>query len=314
MKQQMKRVGIAATILTAVVLILGTVVHFSINKKHVSKKPESTVVAAIPQPTKAPSSQTVRTIPPPFEIFPSTEPSITSPVPQEKVQPARPEKQPRIAIIIDDIGYDQRIAEKFIDLNAPITLSVLPNSPHQRQIVQMARNKGLEIMLHLPMEPLEYPGVNPGPGALLSRMSPDELIRQLNDDIDSVPYIKGINNHMGSKLTKSSEQMNQILSSIKKKDLFFIDSRTTTDSKVRSSAKLFQIPFAERDIFLDHVQEPEAIRRQFRLLQQKALAAGQAVGIGHPHAVTLEILREELPEIQKKVIIVPASSMVRPLG
>ncbi len=143
--------------------------------------------------------------------------------------PPRPGKLPWIAIIIDDIGYDAQIAEKFIGLNAAITLSILPHSPHQREIVRMAREKGLDLMLHLPMEPLEYPAVNPGPGALMSAMTPDALIRQLNDDLDAVPYIKGVNNHMGSRLTASSDQMNQILSSIKKRDLFFIDSRTTTE-------------------------------------------------------------------------------------
>ncbi len=313
-KHHLKRGGIAVAILTVLVLVVGLVVHWVVKEKHASRKPETAVVAAIPHPTKVPVPPVVRNIPPPFEIFPPTEPTITPSVPEEKVHTALPEKKPRIAIIIDDIGYDQQIAEKFINLNTPITLSILPHSPHQRQIVLMARKKGLEIMLHLPMEPLEYPGVNPGPGALLTRMSPDELIRQLNDDIDSVPYIKGINNHMGSKLTASSEQMNQIISGIKKRDLFFIDSRTTPDSRVRSSAKLFQIPYAERDIFLDHVQEPDAIRRQFRRLEQKAITTGQAVAIGHPHAVTLQILREELPEILKKLTIVPASTMVRPVG
>ena len=85
-----------------------------------------------------------------------------------KGKPPRPGKLPRIAIIIDDIGYDAQIAEKFIGLNAAITLSILPHSPHQREIVRMAREKGLDLMLHLPMEPLEYPAVNPGPGALLT--------------------------------------------------------------------------------------------------------------------------------------------------
>jgi uncharacterized protein len=169
-------------------------------------------------------------------------------------------------------------------------------------------------MLHLPMEPLEYPAVNPGPGALMTTMLPDALIRQLNDDLDSVPYIKGVNNHMGSKMTASSDQMNQIISSIKKRDLFFIDSRTTAESQARSSARLFQVPYAERDVFLDNVQDPEAIRRQLRLLLQKASINGQALAIGHPHALTLQILQEELPEIQKKVTIVPASSIVHPAG
>ena len=317
--------GVAGLIvLIALVLILAVVVNQALKNNQPKKMPIPVAVIP-PQPPKQPVTPPVAILPPvtppiaslpPFEVYPPIEPPIARPIAPvpPAVKPPRPGKLPRIAIIIDDIGYDAQIAEKFIGLNAAITLSILPRSPHQREIIRMAREKGLDLMLHLPMEPLEYPAVNPGPGALLSAMTPDALIRQLNDDLDAVPYIKGVNNHMGSRMTASSDQMNQILSSIKKRDLFFIDSRTTTESQARSSARLFQVPYAERDVFLDNVQEPEAIRRQFRLLLQKAAAHGQALAIGHPHGVTLQILKEELPEIQKKVTIVPASSMVGPAG
>jgi polysaccharide deacetylase 2 family uncharacterized protein YibQ len=296
------------------VLVLGVVVNQALKKNRLTK--ESVPVAAISQVPRIPIYPPVETRPPAFEIYTHIEPPAPVPTPGREAvpPPPHPGKLPRVAIIIDDIGYDSQIAEKFIGLNAAITLSILPHSPQQRQIVRMAREKGLDLMLHLPMEPLEYPAVNPGPGALLTEMTPDKLIRQLNDDLDAVPYIKGVNNHMGSRLTASSDQMNQIFSGIKKRDLFFIDRRTTADSKVRSSARLFQVPFAERDVFLDNVQEPESIRRQFRMLLQKAAANGQALAIGHPHAMTLQILQEELPEIQKKVTIVPASSLVHKAG
>lgn len=330
--------GVAGIIvLIVLVVVLGLVVNQALKKGRPAKKPPGPV-AALPQPPKHPVYPPVESRPPvippveskppvlppvdirppAFEVYTHIEPP--APVPPPVLPPVRekpvhrPGELPRIAIIIDDIGYDLPIAEKFIALHAAITLSILPNSPQQRQIVRLAREKGLDLMLHLPMEPMEYPAVNPGPGALLTAMSPDLLISQLNDDLDSVPYIKGVNNHMGSRMTASSDQMNQILSSIKKRNLFFIDSRTTADTKARSSARLFQVPYAERDVFLDNVQEPEAIRRQFRLLLQKAAANGQALAIGHPHPLTLQILREELPEIQKKVTIVPASSLVHAAG
>ncbi len=316
----LKRGVTGLIVLIVLVLVLGLVVNQALKKQPRIKKPVS--VASIPEPLRHPVPPQAVTPPPvsppietrpPFEIYPPVEPPVEPPV-HHTAKPQQPGKLPRIAIIIDDIGYDAQMAEKFIGLNAAITLSILPRSPQQREIIRMAREKGLDLMLHLPMEPLEYPAVNPGPGALLTAMTPDALIRQLNDDLDAVPYIKGVNNHMGSRMTASSDQMNQILSSIKKRDLFFIDSRTTTESQARSSARLFQVPYAERDVFLDNVQEPDAIRRQFRLLLQKAAAHGQALAIGHPHGVTLQILKEELPEIQKKVTIVPASSMVGPAG
>jgi polysaccharide deacetylase 2 family uncharacterized protein YibQ len=306
----MKRGLTGLVFLIFLVLVLGFLVNQALNKNKHGKV--AGLLSAIPEVQRHPIYPPAEIKPPTFEIYSKIEPPVRE-VPT-KLIPSHPRKLPRIAIIIDDIGYDPQIAKKFADLNMAITLSILPHSPYQRQIIKMAREKGLDLMLHLPMEPLEYPAVNPGPGALMTTMLPDALIRQLNDDLDAVPYIKGVNNHMGSKMTASSDQMNQIFSSLKKKDLFFIDSRTTAESQARSSARLFQVPYAERDVFLDNVQDPEAIRKQFRLLLQKASINGQALAIGHPHALTLQILQEELPEIQKKVTIVPASAMVHPAG
>ena len=313
MFSHLKRGTAGLVFLFVLVLVLGLLVNQAL-KKNRQGQPVGPI-AAIPEVPRHPIHPPVEIKPPPFEVYPKIEPSIP-PVRDVLVTPPPPlkGKLPLVAIIIDDIGYDPKIAEKFIALNAAITLSILPHSPYQRQIIRMAREKGLELMLHLPMEPQEYPSVNPGPGALMTTMSPDTLIRQLNDDLDAVPFIKGVNNHMGSKMTASSDQMNQVLSSIKKRDLFFIDSRTSSESQARSSARLFQVPYAERDVFLDHVQDPDAIRKQFRLLLHKASTNGQALAIGHPHALTLQILQEELPEIQKKVTIIPASAMVHPAG
>lgn len=322
----LKRGTAGIVFLVVLVLILGFLIHQAVK----SGKKEQRVgpISSIPEVQRHPVPRPVKSTPPEeiklptgltspiFEIFPKTEPPLVLPVPEIPIKTPRPlkGKLPAIAIIIDDIGYDPKIAEKFIGLNTAITLSILPGSPYQEQIVKMAREKGLDLMLHLPMEPMEYPAVNPGQGALLTSMMPDVLIRQLNDDLDAVPYIKGVNNHMGSKLTTSSDQMNQILSSIKQRNLFFIDSRTTGESQARSSAKLFQVPYAERDVFLDHIQEPEAIRKQLRLLLKKAAANGHAIAIAHPHAMTFQILQEALPDLEKKATIVPASAMVYPAG
>ena len=165
-------------------------------------------------------------------------------------------------------------------------------------------------MLHLPMEPNEYPMADPGPGALLSSMTPDERIAQLKADLGAVPYIKGVNNHMGSKMTTLSDEMNQIFTVLKKRGLYFIDSRTTAATMSRSSARLFKVPFAERDVFLDHVQTREAVRRQIEHLINIAEINGRAVGIGHPHEVTYEVLKEMLPRLKDRVELVPASEIV----
>ena len=181
-------------------------------------------------------------------------------------------------------------------------------------IAQAADAKGLEVMLHLPMEPEEYPRVDPGPGALLTSMSPDELIRQLTEDIQAVPGVKGVNNHMGSKMTAVSSQMYQVFSILKKEGLFFIDSRTTVNTLCKPSARLLQVPFAERDVFLDHVTTADFVRKQLNELMEKAERNGSAIGIGHPHEVTIQVLDEMLPELKERVHIVPASRLVERLG
>jgi polysaccharide deacetylase 2 family uncharacterized protein YibQ len=129
-----------------------------------------------------------------------------------------------------------------------------------------------------------------------------------------VPFAKGVNNHMGSKMTAESSQMYQIFSVLKERNLYFIDSRTTARTLCKPSARLFQIPFAQRDVFLDHLQNAEFIRKQIKELISVARRNGYAVGIGHPHVITYNILREMLPELQKEVKLVPASEIVHLLG
>jgi hypothetical protein len=219
-----------------------------------------------------------------------------------------------VAIIIDDLGYDRHLAEKLIELNAPLSVSILPHSPHQETIARLAHDRGLEVILHLPMEPVEYPEINPGAGALLTAMEPDELLRVLEEDLAAVPHVSGVNNHMGSKLTARSEQIYQVFSVLKRRGLFFIDSRTTAESVCRSSARLFQIPFAQRDVFIDHINDAAFIRKQIRELVRIAQIKGEAVGIAHPHPLTYTILKEELPALRQQVEIVPVSRLVRVIG
>ncbi len=250
-----------------------------------------------------------RTIKPPrFEIYPNKEIPHRKSIP--KTKPSVPMELPKIAIIIDDLGYDKYIAQKFLDLDAVLTFSILPHSTHAKRIARIAHSKGFDVMLHLPMEPNEYPLINPGPGVLLTSMSPDQLINQLNEDLDTIPFVKGVNNHMGSKMTTVAPQLKQIFSILKKRKLYFIDSRTTVDTLCRSSAQLLQIPFAQKDVFIDHIPKPDFVRKTLHRLIKIADIHGEAVGIGHPHTVTYEVLREMLPELKKKTILVRASDIV----
>jgi len=302
-KSSLTKVFTGLSILVLVVAIAGLLTHFLITPEKPSKPaaPAKSVPAAKKFSAERPT----------FEIYPSKEiPPVKKPA--KSATPAK--KLPLVAIIIDDLGYDKKIALKLSKLNARLTFSILPYSPFQKSIARLSREKGFGIMLHLPMEPLEYPDVDPGPGTLLTSMTPDQLTRQLEKDLDAVPYISGVNNHMGSKMTAESSQMYQIFSILKKRGLYFVDSRTTAETLCRPSARLFQIPFAQRDVFLDHRVEVEFIRKQLKELVRIAQRNGYAVGIGHPHSLTYQVLHEMLPDLQKKIRLVPASEIVNPVG
>lgn len=246
-----------------------------------------------------------------YEVFEGVDPEHAR---KKPVRPAAGDKTPVIAIIIDDIGYDKRLAMALYDLDKDITFSVLPFSPFGKTIADRLSVRGAELMLHLPMEPTQYPRVNPGPGALLSSMTPDALLAQLKKDLDEIPGVKGVNNHMGSKLTAISGKMHQIFTVLKKEDLFFIDSRTSSKSKAEMSAKLFQLRFSHRDIFLDNSQNINYISGQFRKLVRRAEKHGHAIGIGHPYQATLDTLRIEIPKLKGRVKVVPASRLVHVPG
>ncbi|MGB9437188.1 MAG: divergent polysaccharide deacetylase family protein [Desulfobacterales bacterium] len=302
-QSSLTKVFTGLSILVALVAIAGLLTHFLITPEKPSKPaaPAKSVPAAKKSSTQRPT----------FEIYPSKDvPPVKKPL-----KPPTPDKRlPLVAIIIDDLGYDKKIALKLSKLNARLTFSILPFSPFQKSIARLSREKGFGIMLHLPMEPLEYPNIDPGPGTLLTSMTPDQLTRQLEKDLDAVPYIRGVNNHMGSKMTAESGQMYQIFSILKKRGLYFVDSRTTAETLCKPSARLFQIPFAQRDIFLDHRVEVEFIRKQLKELVRIAQRNGYAVGIGHPHSLTYQVLHEMLPDLRKKIRLVPASEIVHPVS
>ena len=247
-----------------------------------------------------------------FEIYPKKDLPLSKDKKPPKTPP--PETSPRIALIVDDIGYDRAIVKKFLSLNLPITLSMLPKSPFIKSIVDTARKNHVEIMLHQPMEPFEYPQINPGPGALLTSMTPDELVRQLVQNLEEMPFVSGVNNHMGSKMTANSSQMRQIFSILKQRDLFFIDSRTTEKTICRPSADLLQLPFGERDVFIDHFQDKNFIQKQLHELVRIATSHGGAIGIAHPYNKTYQVLKTVLPELKQKVNFVPVSELVRVSG
>ena len=283
----------------------GLLAHYFIKNPPADVSP----VVRLPMPPPKPMAKASARKPlkPKYEIFPN---KTLPPKPLDKLPQLPGNRPPIVAIVVDDIGYDRHIAAQLLSLDAPLTFSILPYGPHSQTLAATAKSKGHEIMLHLPMEPKEFPGINPGPGALLRQMSSDELIGQLNEDLDRISGLKGVNNHMGSGISTSPERMRQIFSVLKKRGLYYIDSRTTAETVARSSAQLFQIPFAERDIFIDHLENEKFIRGQLKLLIKRARHQGYAVGIAHPHEITYRVLADFLPEMKQAVELVPASMVV----
>jgi polysaccharide deacetylase 2 family uncharacterized protein YibQ len=222
-----------------------------------------------------------------------------------------PESQARVAIVIDDLGKGNPISQEILNWDLPLTLSIQPFTPHAKNIASEAHQKGKDVILHLPMEPHGYPKIQPGKGALLENMNEEELLRQLSRDIEAIPYIKGVNNHMGSRLMEDSEKMKIILSELKRRELFFLDSRTTPQTKGLQTAKSLGLRVAERNIFLDNSPNEKDVREQLEKLIDLALANGKAIGLGHPHPSTIKSLKEMIPKMQEKGIeIVPLSELM----
>ena len=217
----------------------------------------------------------------------------------------------RVAIVIDDLGYDGRLARRFLQIDAPLSFSVLPNGTFSKSIARRVRQAGRELLLHLPMEPKGYPEVNPGVGALLTGMTDEELVAELNKNLDSLPDIKGVNNHMGSAFCENKEKLRLVMEELKNRGLFFVDSRTTSRTQAYRVAQEEEVPSAERNVFLDNIQTPQAVRRQLKRLIQLARLKGEAIGIAHPHKVTLKVLKEDIPKLSGNgVELVPVSQLV----
>jgi polysaccharide deacetylase 2 family uncharacterized protein YibQ len=217
-----------------------------------------------------------------------------------------------VAIVIDDLGRQMAVARALADLPAPLTLSIMPRQAMSREVAALAARKGKEILMHLPMEPKDYPENDPGAGALMSGMSPEEISRVLDADLVTVPGAVGINNHMGSRFTSDTEAMERLMPFLAMRGLFFLDSYTAPDSVAYQKALAAGLKAVRRDVFLDNTDEREAIENQLDELINLALRQGQAVGIGHPRDNTVAVLRDNLDRIESAgVTIVPLSELAR---
>lgn len=217
--------------------------------------------------------------------------------------------RPKLAIIIDDIGNSKELGEELFKIKG-LTYSILPDLPYSKYFAEFGKKEGKEIMLHIPMEPKDVSKYSGNDENLLKvSMSAKEIKEITEKIIKSLDGIKGVNNHMGSKFTEDEEKMKIFLSEIKKKNIFFLDSRTSSDSKAYDIAKEMGIKSYKRDFFLDHNIDEVQIKEQLEKAVNFALQNGYAIAIGHPHKETIKVLKEKLPEISKNVDVVPLSKI-----
>lgn len=202
---------------------------------------------------------------------------------------------PRLAIILDDLGGDREAAEAIFALGQPLTISVLPYHSHSTEIAEEAKRRGDEVMLHLPMQALgnELPEAQ----QLHAGMSGEEVAKTFSGMLASVPGASGVNNHEGSRATTDAKLMGELMPLLRQRGLFFIDSRTTAATVAFEAAGRAGVRSGFRNVpFLDDVQEVPAIRKQVELAIRGAKEKGEAIAIGHPHAETLQALKEMLPQ------------------
>lgn len=217
---------------------------------------------------------------------------------------------PSVAIIIDDVGHGLSQGRRIIALPAPVALAILPHTLAAGQLADEARQAGKTVMLHLPME--NQGGTSIGPGGLYAEMSQADFQRVLNNNLDSLQGIQGVNNHMGSLLTTLRPQMDWLMQELEARGLFFVDSRTSAQTQAAGAAAARGVPHLSRHVFLDNLRRPEHLNRSFDEAVRRARKEGYAVMIGHPYPETLAFLERRLSGLEERegVRVVPVEALL----
>lgn len=208
------------------------------------------------------------------------------------------EVRPAVSIIIDDLGHRLDLDLRTLALPGSVTCAILPRSPHGRRLAGLAHDIGKEVMLHLPMQAM---GAHPlDAGGLRVSMSRGQFARTVQEGLQALPHVRGVNNHMGSLLTQYPERMQWLMEELRghDQDLYFVDSFTTFLSVAHNVARDNDLPTLRRDIFLDASRDPAFISDQFDQLIRHALSGGVAVAIGHPYPETLDFLEANLGRLE----------------
>ncbi|MBI5236073.1 MAG: divergent polysaccharide deacetylase family protein [Deltaproteobacteria bacterium] len=249
---------------------------------------------------------------------PGPQATVTPPPAKPPAPPAVPRPAPvvhagpKLAIVIDDMGQDLKKLDALLKLGADITVAVLPNLAHSVETADRAHSKGLDVLVHMPMEPRDKEAHDPGDGVVLTTMSAMEISGLMERGIKGVPHAIGLNNHMGSRFTEDEAGMRAALGVVKSRKMFFLDSRTSPDSVGARLAREMGFKSAGRDVFLDNERDVEYIKARIKEASKIAVKKGGAIAIGHPYTETIEALRQAMPELSSNgVKVVRVSDLVR---
>lgn len=235
----------------------------------------------------------------------------------EAARPQSPEPEhalPRLALVIDDLGYMQpELVTRLCSLPVPFSVAVLPYQEFTRDSADIAHRLGKEVMLHLPMEPIGYPGPgrDPGPNAILFNLPEPEVRRRVRMALDGIPHRAGVNNHMGSRITPDRTRMTWVLQELKARKLFFVDSRTEKDSVAYDVAEELGIPAVQRKVFLDDDKALPEMEKQWDRALKLAEKDGSVLIIGHIYPETVEALEKLVPRAKGQVRFVKAGDLAK---
>lgn len=214
----------------------------------------------------------------------------------------------KLAIVIDDVGYRPTEENKVLQMPQAISVAVLPNAPHAREMATKAHQSGHEVLIHLPMAPLSKQPLEKD--TLTPEMSSEEVSRIMRNAVNNVPYAVGLNNHMGSRMTSSLPGMQKVMQALNHYNLYFLDSMTIANSQAIPAAQGTQVKVLKRRVFLDDSQDINAIRQQFSRAVKLAQRDGYAIAIGHPHPTTVRVLQQMLPTLPADITLVRPSQLL----
>ncbi|MFK0313165.1 divergent polysaccharide deacetylase family protein [Pseudomonas sp. NPDC090233] len=225
------------------------------------------------------------------------------------VAQAAPTSKAYMSIIIDDLGQSSERDSRTLALPGPVTMAIMPDTPHATEFARQAHKAGKTAILHMPMDPAT------GPYAWHPGIPVETLAQRLDAALAKVPFAAGINNHMGSRMTAQREPMTWLMGELQRRHLFFVDSRTSAATVAAAEAQAQGLAHVSRDVFLDDVRTVEAIDGQLQQGIALARKQGSAVLIGHPYPQTLEVLARELPRLKSQgITLISLQQMIAERG